>query len=87
MFYNQAPCSRYVHLTEESLANEDALPFKIKVVNQFGVEQSHDLCDKEDNLDAVMSNGKPGVLLITPFIVAECSLEKRSRNANDFYLN
>ncbi|KAL5259053.1 hypothetical protein ACHWQZ_G009506 [Mnemiopsis leidyi] len=51
--------SRYVHLTEEAVQSEDSLPFKIKAVNQFGVEQSHDLCDEDDNLSVHMSSGKP----------------------------
>ena len=52
--------SRYVQLTEEALQSEDTLPFKIKAVNQFGVEQPHDLCDEDDNLSVHMSSGKPG---------------------------
>lgn len=51
--------SRFVQLTEECLESEDSLPFKLKVVNQFGVEQSHDLCNEQDNLSIYTSNGKP----------------------------
>ena len=57
--------SRYVHLTEEAVQSEDSLPFKIKAVNQFGVEQSHDLCDEDDNLSVHMSSGKPGTFTFT----------------------
>ena len=41
--------------------------YKIKVVNQFGVEVSHNLCDEDGNLNATLASGKPGEVNEDPF--------------------